>query len=106
MHGKGKLYYPSQKIAYDGSFYEDDFHGKGKLYNQIQSLEDGVIDVGHLKKFQEYWKEYEGDFFSNKKHGFGILVYRNGDKFFGNFRNDEIEGVGKYYKSNGEIISG
>jgi len=33
-------------------------------------------------------------------------VYRNGDKFFGNFRNDEIEGVGKYYKSDGEIISG
>ncbi len=34
MHGDGKLYYPSGKIAYEGNFKYDKFHGFGKLFNQ------------------------------------------------------------------------
>jgi len=33
MHGDGKLYYPSGKIAYEGNFKYDKFHGFGKLFN-------------------------------------------------------------------------
>jgi antitoxin component YwqK of YwqJK toxin-antitoxin module len=33
MHGKGKLYYPSGRLAYDGVFKYDKFHDHGKLYN-------------------------------------------------------------------------
>jgi len=33
MHGEGKLFYPSGRMAYEGSFKYDKFHGKGKLYN-------------------------------------------------------------------------
>ena len=33
MEGKGRLYYPSGKIAYDGQWVNDQFQGKGILYN-------------------------------------------------------------------------
>jgi hypothetical protein len=33
MNGFGKLYYQSDKLAYEGEWLNDQFHGKGKLYN-------------------------------------------------------------------------
>ncbi len=34
MNGFGKLFYQSDKIAYEGEWVNDQFHGWGKLYNQ------------------------------------------------------------------------
>jgi hypothetical protein len=34
MCGKGKLYYQSGKIAYDGYLENDLFHGMGILFNE------------------------------------------------------------------------
>lgn len=34
MNGYGKLYYQSDRIAYEGEWLKDQFHGKGKLYNE------------------------------------------------------------------------
>lgn len=34
MHGKGVLYYPSQKVAYDGEWENDQLSGYGVLYNE------------------------------------------------------------------------
>lgn len=33
MHGKGTLYYPNQKIAYEGHWENDQLSGYGVLYN-------------------------------------------------------------------------
>jgi hypothetical protein len=33
MNGFGKLYYQSDKLAYEGEWLNDQFHGRGKLYN-------------------------------------------------------------------------
>ena len=35
MSGKGKLFYQSGKIAYDGYLESDLFHGSGILYNEM-----------------------------------------------------------------------
>ena len=37
MHGQGKLYYGSGKLAYQGSWFNDQFHGLGKVYNDFPS---------------------------------------------------------------------
>jgi hypothetical protein len=45
------------------------FCGKGKLYKH------GIVF-------------FDGNFLKGLKHGFGIFIYENGDKFEGNFFKD------------------
>ena len=33
MHGYGLLFYSSGQLAYEGEWFEDEFHGKGRVYN-------------------------------------------------------------------------
>lgn len=33
MHGFGKLFYYANKLAYEGQWFEGQFHGVGKVYN-------------------------------------------------------------------------
>lgn len=44
MHGYGKLFYPNNKIAYQGDWYIDQFHGFGKVYNDQPSQIVGSFD--------------------------------------------------------------
>lgn len=37
MHGYGILYYSDGRVAYEGEWFEDEFHGLGKVYNQEQN---------------------------------------------------------------------
>lgn len=38
MQGKGKLFYQSGKLAYEGEWYSDQFSGKGTLYNEYPDV--------------------------------------------------------------------
>ena len=38
------------------------------------------------------WTKYEGAFENNKRNGIGNLYIANGDKFFGCFKNDKLNG--------------
>jgi hypothetical protein len=49
MHGFGKLYYTSQKLAYEGEWYMDQFHGKGKVYNDDPDLIVGLFDYTNFE---------------------------------------------------------
>ena len=40
------------------------------------------------------------------KDGYGIWYFSNNDKFSGKFENDQADGKGTYYKSDGQVISG
>lgn len=40
---------------------------------------------------------YEGQFQNDKRHGFGILVRANGDRYEGNWADDMKEGPGVYH---------
>jgi hypothetical protein len=40
---------------------------------------------------------YEGFFKEDKIHGYGKLVYANGDTFVGNFEDNKKNGAGLYY---------
>ena len=62
MNGHGKLYYSKGVLAYDGQWFEDEFHGRGKIYNdEPVKLEIG-FDYRSFKDEDKYWVNYEGIF--------------------------------------------
>lgn len=54
----------------------------------------------------EHMIKYEGTFEDNLKNGIGYCHFNNGDIFLGEFRNDNANGYGVYYKKSGEKICG
>lgn len=42
----------------------------------------------------------------DKKHGHGILILSNDEKYDGHFVNDFVEGTGTFYQSDGTQIQG
>ena len=49
---------------------------------------------------------FNGHFVNNRKNGYGILIYGNGDQYKGDFSNDKLEGNGEYHFNNGDIWEG
>lgn len=67
MHGKGILYYPSQKVAYDGEWENDQLSGYGVLYNQEVAALRTPFDYRDWTDVEEYWVKYEGHFYQDNK---------------------------------------
>ena len=108
MHGKGCLYYSNGSLAYDGSWYMDNFHGKGKIYNDHPKRISYPFDYKTMtnEDIQYYWEVYDGDFFYEQKYGKGKLKLANGEVYVGEFSDDVIHGYGRFYRLNGDIVSG
>ena len=68
--GKGKL--ATDKIIYEGEFYDNMIHGKGRI------------------KFLKNSVEYIGNFNKNKIDGRGEIKFKNGDKYDVEIKNGEI----------------
>lgn len=47
---------------------------------------------------------YEGEFLNDKKHGKGVLVWREGGKYEGEFQMDMKNGEGKLYDADGRLV--
>lgn len=67
MHGEGKLFYKSGKLAYDGEWHKDMFHGKGKVFNDSPNLDHtNLLSAGislnyqDLSDYEEIWEYYQG----------------------------------------------
>jgi hypothetical protein len=43
---------------------------------------------------------------NNKKHGFGVYYYFDGDKYEGNFLDDKMHGKGIFYYYNSDKFEG
>jgi antitoxin component YwqK of YwqJK toxin-antitoxin module len=59
MQGKGKLFYASGKIAYEGMWSQDQIHGYGKLYNENPRFIES-FDYKDFSKLGNYWSTFEG----------------------------------------------
>ncbi|CAK73287.1 unnamed protein product (macronuclear) [Paramecium tetraurelia] len=106
MHGQGStLFYASGKPAYEGEWLNDKFQGSGTLYNEEPQALYGDFDYGDFDRIGDYWTRYIGQFNQDNKEGQGTLYLSNGDRFEGNFLQDLINGPGRYIKKNGQIIS-
>src|SRR5689334_13036979 len=47
-------------------------------------------------------ERYDGDWKNNRKDGKGIMIFLNGDKYDGEWKNDKMHGVGSYFKVGNE----
>ena len=81
--GKGKL--ATNKIIYEGDFYNNQIHGKGR----IKFLENGI--------------EFLGTFKSNQIHGHGIFKLKNGEEYEAEIINGKIYTISKCKYNNGEM---
>lgn len=39
-------------------------------------------------------------------HGFGVYLWKNGDRYEGNYQNGVKEGIGKYFYASGPVYEG
>ena len=69
MDGFGKLYYPSEKLAYEGQWVKNTFNGKGSIYNEVPAKLEGQFDYYNFDNLQEHWEKYEGNFVEDFKEG-------------------------------------
>lgn len=46
----------------------------------------------------------QGEWLDNKKHGFFVILYSNGEKFEGHFMNDKRNGEGTHFYSDGSKV--
>ena len=81
--GKGKL--ATNKIIYEGDFYNNQMHGKGRI------------------KFLENGMEYLGPFRSNQIHGHGVIKLKNGEEYEAEIINGKINTIFKCKLNNGEM---
>lgn len=70
---------------YIGAFSSGKEHGKGKI-EYFENSHEALKDWSENKV-----KSYEGDWANGKPNGLGTMVYKNGSKITGNFRNGEYE---------------
>lgn len=78
MSGKGILYYIDDKVAYDGQWRDDRLWGYGVLYNEDPKKLERTYDFRSWDDVDEYWIRYEGNFVDDNKDGRGKLFLSNG----------------------------
>ena len=130
-NGKGTLYTPNRK--YDGFWKEDEMVGIGRMTDLVEesTVEGMFINSkvnGNGKKFTKVYTYkgnfvedifdgegeeetddyvYKGMFKNNVKEGKGKVFYKkSGEKYTGEFKDNNINGYGKYQWSNKHIYEG
>lgn len=69
MHGFGRLFYPSGKIAYEGSWRNNEFSGHGKVYNDLPKEMNHPFDFTDFNQLGEEWIYYEGNLYQDQRQG-------------------------------------
>ena len=116
---KGKLnglgrYIDNEGNCYEGIFKNFELIGKCKIIQYDKNKNDKITYLGEVKnlkregKGEENCKDYyyKGEFHNDKKHGWGILEFNDGQKYEGSFIENKIMGYGKYYWTNGHKYIG
>ena len=93
----------------EGKFINGKLEGNGKYI-----WENGQYYIGQWKNGKKhgkgiiYYKDgtimYEGDFVNDKKEGNGKFIWKNGKYYIGEWKNNKKNGKGKDYFSNGNIL--
>lgn len=93
--GFGTCYSDDGKIIYRGQFIDDKPIGEYPSENTdtikrlaLISLDDGSYFLGEIKE--------------NKPHGFGIIIFANGDLWQSSFKSGERKGIGLHVTNDGE----
>ena len=99
------------KEIFEDKKYENDLENI-----KIKLLEKNDLFMGIMDNNDIYPKRgilythngdyYNGEFSDGKKNGQGNIIYANGTKYEGSFKNDFHDGFGKLMQSDGEIFEG
>ena len=58
-------------------------------------------------KFQDEGSIYKGEWnVQGKKHGYGILITKEGSKYEGFWKNDQLDGIGRFIEKRGNYYDG
>ena len=106
MTGFAKLYYQNGEIAYEGYWNNDMFNGTGKLWNDCTEHFQEPFDYRDFSKVGSKWVHYSGCFLDDVRIGVGTLTLTNGERYEGEFREDQLHGRGKFYAMDGTVHSG
>eukprot|EP00475_Leptophrys_vorax_P024502 TRINITY_DN3381_c0_g2_i1.p1 TRINITY_DN3381_c0_g2~~TRINITY_DN3381_c0_g2_i1.p1 ORF type:complete len:872 (+),score=223.03 TRINITY_DN3381_c0_g2_i1:27-2642(+) len=91
LHGKGFYTWPSGR-TYEGEFAEDCVTGEGVMKWHDSPAREKVIQV------------YEGRFYKGNLNGKGKMTWpETGKEYVGDFKDDEIDGMGKLTLPSGRI---
>lgn len=102
-----------RQFFYTGNFdFSKNFYGYGKFFinpeNTIirnsTTCED--FSEGYIKEKFKGYHIYHGIFDDNKLNGFGMVTYRNGDRYVGDFKDNIQNGYGSMIKTDGTRYSG
>lgn len=107
-HGQGVMYYANGAI-YEGQFQHDIRQGFGKLTlvpnSPVEESYEGEWDQDqwHGKGKYTYRKiegtVYDGDWVYGVRQGYGVLSYKDGSYYRGEFRQNQMWGKGVYVGS-------
>ena len=89
--------YEQTGSVYSGCYVHGHKHGWGQELEVVWS--DKQVDTGRRVYF-------EGLFVQDSKEQFGLLLYPDGDYYFGEIRNGRPHGQGKFVNSNGNVYEG
>jgi hypothetical protein len=108
-HGKGTLILPNGE-EYTGDFLAGKFHGRGQYKKRITSYDGPFQGNDRDKKLAEQmgFEVYEGDFKNGLLHGFAAVTYKSGEltRYEGEFQNGSRHGKGKALFRNGQTYDG
>ena len=106
MTGNGTLYAADGRKIYEGEWKNGLYHGRGTLYNLNPKQIDNSYDIKIFNIEEKTWLKYEGDFVEEKWNGIGKLYFTNGDMFYGEFKNNMLNGKGTFYKLEYTTLTG
>ncbi len=91
---RGILYDAAGQILYEGEWHDDLPHGVGVYrYSLLTHALTLSRSLTHPCRYSNK-DVYEGLLLRGKRMGHGKLVYSNGDKYIGQFKNDFMHGEG------------
>lgn len=106
MSGIGKLTYQDETLAYEGGFLDNKIHGHGVMINREAGMlmPKTLIDFRNFSTVNKWWSTFEGVFNNGIKEGVGTWTFTTGEVFTGNFTNDMVSGVGRFFSGDRVIF--
>lgn len=116
-HGMGKYTLKKNNAIMKGVFKHGLIHGKGTLELPGFSIFAGMFKHGSRSEGTVYWREeadepyctmlcYQGGWKGEVMHGKGVLWFRDGSFYYGQFEENKMKGPGNLRYANGDEYSG
>ncbi|MBQ7226600.1 MAG: AAA family ATPase [Clostridia bacterium] len=99
----------SDGFRYEGYFVNDDISGEGITYDESFTYAGGNSKRGSTGKGTMVWKNgnrYTGDWVDGNRNGNGKMTWHDGDSYDGQWKDDLRHGKGTYIWGDGDIYEG